>query len=166
MVARGNHIRGVTDGIFTWSDNFLVEDNYLHDFSTNGGNGHVDGFQTEGTSHGIIRHNVFEVEQGQTSAIAVWNSAGNSSDFQIENNLIAGGGFSIYAEDYSQYSVTNIRYVNNKFSNALYQCVGAYGVWFNRGAPTDGWNRLGNVVLETQQNIDSKNPVVGGWECQ
>ncbi len=175
LVARGNNIFGINDGIFSWdADNFTIEDNYLHDFTTKAGNGHVDGFQTEGASNGIIRHNVFDVEQDQTSAVAVWNGRRNSSNILIENNLMAGGGFTVYAEDYSPseanpqggYSVTNIRILNNKFSNARYPCVGNWGVWFPRGAPTDGWRRSGNVVLETQQNIDSTNPIVGGWECR
>jgi hypothetical protein len=175
LVARENNIYGVNDGIFSWdADNFVIEDNYLHDFTENAGNGHVDGFQTEGASHGIIRHNVFDVQQDQTSAVAIWNGRRDSDDILIENNLMAGGGFTVYAEDYSPsgdnpqggYSVTNIRILNNKFSNGRYSCVGFWGVWYPRGAPTDGWNRLGNVVLETQQNIDSSNPIVNGSECR
>ena len=51
LIARGNHIRGVNDGIFSWdADNFTIEDNYLHAFTEDAGNGHVDGFQTEGAS--------------------------------------------------------------------------------------------------------------------
>jgi hypothetical protein len=38
-------------------------------------------------------------------------------------------------------------------------------VWYPRGAPTDGWNRSGNVVLETGQNIDKVNPTYQGWTC-
>ena len=175
LVARGNNIHGVNDGIFVWdADNFVIEDNYLHDFTTEAGNGHVDGFQTEGASHGIIRHNVFDVAQDQTSAVAIWNGRRDSSDILVENNLMTGGGFTVYAQDYSPseanpqggYSVTDIRFLNNKFSNARYSCVGNWGVWFPRGAPTDGWQRLGNIVLETQQNIDSSNPIVNGWECR
>jgi hypothetical protein len=175
LVARGNNIYGINDGIFTWdADNFVLEDNYLHDFTTNAANGHVDGFQTEGGSHGTIRHNVFDVAQDQTSALAIWNSRRNSDDYLVENNLMQGGGFTVYAEDYSPseanpaggYSVTNVRFLNNKFSNSRYDCVGDFGVWYTRGSPTDQWRRQGNIVLETQQNIDNQNPVVDGWECR
>jgi len=175
LVARANHIRGTNDGIFSWDgDNFTIEDNYLHAFTTKAGNGHVDGFQTEGASHGIIRHNTIDVTQGQTSAIAIWNSRRDSDDILVENNLLAGGGFSVYAEDYSPseaspaggYRVTNIRFVNNVFSTVHYPCVGFYGVWFTRGSPTDGWHRSGNTVLESGQSIDSRNPLVNGVECR
>jgi virginiamycin B lyase len=175
MVARGNRIFGVNDGIFSWdADNFVIEDNYLHSFTEDAANGHVDGFQTEGASNGVIRHNTFDVTQGQTSAIAVWNDRRNSDNILIENNLIAGGGFSIYAHDISPSeanpaggnTVTNIRILNNKFSTVHYPCVGFYGVWFPRGAPSDGWRRLGNIVLETWQKIDTTNPIAGGFLCR
>jgi hypothetical protein len=175
LVARGNNMFGTNDGIFVWDgNNFTIEDNYLHAFTEAASNGHVDGFQTEGASHGVIRHNTIDVTQGQTSAIAIWNSRRNSDDILVENNLLTGGGFTIYAEDYSPseaspaggYTVTNIRFINNKFSTVHFPCVGDFGVWFTRGAPTDGWTRTGNIVLETSQNIDTRNPLVDGWECR
>ncbi len=175
LVATGNHIFGTNDGIFSWDgDNFRIENNYLHNFTTNAANGHVDGFQTEGASHGIIRHNVFDISQDQNAAVSVWNSRRNSDDILIDNNLMSGGGFTVYAEDYSPseqnpaggFTVTNIRITNNKFSTVHYPCVGSFGVWFTRGAPSDGWRRTGNLVLETAQNIDTKNPVVNGVECR
>jgi streptogramin lyase len=174
LTARGNEIYRVNDGIFSWdADNFILEDNYLHDFTTLAANGHIDGFQTEGASHGVIRHNVFDVTQSQNADVAIWNSRRNSDDILIENNLMAGGGFAVYAEDYSPsesdpiggYAVTNIRFLNNKFSTVHYPCAGYWGVWYPRGAPTDQWLRRGNVVLETMQNIDTRNPTVGGVTC-
>ena len=182
MAARNNECRGVNDGIFSWAiqngtdgtgDNFTIEHNWLHAFTTQAGNGHVDGYQTEGAKNGVIRHNTIDVTQSQTSAIAIWNSRKNSDNILVENNLLAGGGFTVYAHDYSPseanpaggYAVTNIRFVNNKFSNVHYGCVGNWGVWFPRGAPTDGWRRTGNTVLETGQNVDSGNPTYNGRTC-
>ena len=174
LLARGNEIIGVNDGIFVWdADNFTIEDNYLHSFSTDAANGHVDGFQTEGASNGVIRHNTFDVSQDQTSAIAIWNGRRNSNNILVVNNLLAGGGFTVYAEDYHPseaspaggFTVTNIRFENNRFSNVHYPCVGNWGAWFPRGAPTDGWVRRGNKVLETSESIDTKNPSVGGILC-
>jgi hypothetical protein len=175
LVARGNQIVGVNDGIFIWdTDNFTIEDNYLHSFTDQTANGHIDGFQTEGASHGVIRHNTFDISQDQDSAVAIWDGRRNSDDIHVDNNLMAGGGFTVYAEDYSPteqspaggYSVTNIYFTNNKFSTVHFPCVGQWGVWFTRGAPSDGWRRSGNVVLETGQSIDSSNPIAGGIECR
>jgi parallel beta-helix repeat protein len=175
MTLRGNNMFGVNDGIFVWdADNFTIEDNYLHDFTEATANGHVDGFQTEGASHGVIRHNTIDVQQGQTSAVAIWNSRRNSDDILVDDNLLTGGGFTVYAEDYSPseaspaggYAVTRVRFTNNKFSTVHYPCVGDFGVWYTRGAPSDGWSRSGNAVIETQQNLDTRNPVVNGSECR
>jgi Domain of unknown function (DUF4082) len=183
MVATANECTGVNDGIFSWAatvgvdgtgDNFTIADNWLHGFTTQAANGHIDAYQTEGAKNGVIRHNTFDVAQDQTSAIAIWNGRKSSANIAVSNNLIQGGGFSIYAEDYSPseaspaggYSVTNITFTDNRFSNSRYACVGTYGVWYTRGAPSDGWHRSGNVLLETGQNLDSNNPTVNGWECR
>jgi Domain of unknown function (DUF4082) len=183
MVATANECTGVNDGIFSWAttvgvdgtgDNFTVTDNWLHDFTTLAANGHVDGYQTEGAKNGVISHNTFDIAQDQTSAIAIWNGRKNASNIAVTNNLIQGGGFSVYAEDYSPsegspaggYTVTSITFTNNQFSNSRYACVGNWGVWFTRGAPSDGWRRSGNVLLETGQNLDNNNPIVNGWECR
>jgi hypothetical protein len=182
MTATFNECVGANDGIFSWAsqvgvdgtgDNFVIADNWLHGFTEDAANGHVDGFQTEGAKNGLIRHNVIDVSQDQTSAISIWNGRKSSDNIVVDGNLIAGGGFSVYAEDYSPseaspaggYSVTNISFTNNKFSTVHYGCVGSYGVWFTRGAPTDQWRRSGNVVLETGQNIDNTNPTSGGRTC-
>lgn len=182
MKAVANNCYGVNDGIFMWAttegkdgagDNFTIQDNWLHGFTTNAANGHVDGIQTEGAKHGVIRHNTIDVTQSQTSAISLWNSRKSTDDVVVDHNLIAGGGFSIYAEDYSPseanpaggYSVTNIRITNNVFSTVHFGCVGYWGVWFPRGAPTDGWNRSGNTVWETGAKIDSGNPTYKGNPC-
>ena len=183
MVVTANECTGVNDGIFSWAstvgvdgtgDNFTIADNWLHNFTTQAANGHIDGYQTEGAKNGVIRHNTFDVSQDQNSAIAIWNSRKNASNIAVTGNLIQGGGFSIYAEDYSPseaspaggYTVTNITFTDNRFSNSRYACVGSYGVWFTRGAPSDGWHRSGNVLLETGQNLDNNNPIVNGWECR
>jgi hypothetical protein len=181
LTAIANNVLRVTDGIFSWSDrssqtagwNVTLEDNYFHDFTTAAANGHIDGYQTEGASHVVIRHNTFYITQPQTAAVSIWNSMRNSDDFVIDNNLVAGSGFIMYAQDYSPseqdprggYSVTNVVHTNNRFSTVLYPCAGHFGVWYPRGAPTDGWHRAGNMILETGENVDSSNPHVSGKVC-
>jgi hypothetical protein len=178
--------RGVHDAIFAWAvnssatggDNYSISNSYFHDFSKATAGNSDDGFQTEGSTNGLIRHNTFRMPMNSTSAIAIWDSLRSSSDITVRKNLIAGGGFAIYAEDYNPgdsapgqlssvlgFSVTGIRFDFNSFSTAVSGCVGKYGAWFTRptwqpyqGGPTDGWNRLGNFVLETGENIDNGNP--------
>jgi hypothetical protein len=186
---------GVKDGIFAWAvtnlpstggDHYTIMDSYFHGFTREAANSHEDGFQTEGSNHGLVKHNTFRMTTGATSAVAIWDSRANSNDISVKNNLIAGGGFAVYAEDYNPsdgapgdpsaaggFSVTNIQFDDNAFSTVDAGCVGKYGVWFTRptwepyqGGPTDGWHRLGNVVLETGENIDMSNPYSGGQLCR
>jgi hypothetical protein len=202
MTATAVNCYGVNDGMFSWAsntgssgDNVNISDSYFHDFTTNAANGHIDGYQTEGAAHGHITHNTFNMSSQATSAISIWNSLKSSDDWTIQNNLFTGAGFTLYAEDYSGpnnssaaenvansavggFTVTNIRYLDNKFSTSqaphtaadTSSCVGAWGTWFYRGnwapyfaGPTDLWNRggsvrSGNLVLETGQNIDKGGP--------
>jgi hypothetical protein len=185
---------GVDDGIFSWADNsyssttgdnFVIENSYFHDFTTATSNGHEDGYQTEGASYGVIEHNTYLMTTAADSAIAIWDSLKSSHDISVSDNLITGGGFAIYAEDYSPgagdpgdssaagaYSVTGISFTDNKFSTYASGCVGQFGVWFYRptwtpydGGPTDGWHRSDNRVLETGESIDDSNPVNHGQLC-
>lgn len=182
LTAIANNILRVNDGIFSWSDrssqtagwNVTIQDNYFHDFTTDASNGHIDGYQTEGASHVVIRHNTFYITQPQTGAVSIWNSMRDSDDFVIDSNLVAGSGFIMYAQDYSPseqdprggYSVTNVIHTNNRFSTVLYPCAGRFGVWYPRGAPTDEWHRTGNMILETGENVDASNPHVNGELCR
>lgn len=181
LTATKNNCYNIDDGMFSWwdssmsataGDGFTIRDNYIHDLTTATANGHIDGYQTEGAANGLIDHNTFLMTtddgNGSDSAIAIWNSQKSSHDITAQNNLITGGGFAIYAEDYDPSeaspaggkSVTNIFFTNNKFSTKLFggTCVGYYGVWYPRGAPSDQWRRSGNKVLETGFNLDNGNP--------
>ena len=205
MVAKNVNCYGINDGIFSWwspsnrnagaGSDFIIQDSYFHDFTENAANGHIDGYQTEGARNGTIIHNTYRMTRapndvtvpggGFDSAIAIWDSYNQSTPtglvsgpFLISNNLIAGGGFAIYAEDYSPgdgspkspsavggNSLNNAVFSDNKFSTVYYKCVGTFGVWFYRsawppyyGGPTDGWHRSGNIVLETGANVDGGNP--------
>lgn len=174
LTARFNNCFNTNDGIFVWDANkFKIEDNFIHDLTTETSNGHIDGFQTEGASYGVIRHNTFDISQDQNACVAIWNTRRNSHDILVESNLMAGSGFAVYAQDYSPseanpsggYSVTKIRFVNNVFSTKYYGCVGYWGVWYPRGQPTDGWRRTGNYVKETNEQINNGNPHNNGQPC-
>lgn len=177
----------VEDGFFTWADtgtassgnNFTIQNSYVSALNANESNGHWDGFQTEGAAGGVIRHNTFDLPTSASGAISIWNGQKNTDNILVENNLVTGGGFSIYAEDYSPseanpvggYTMTNVRFVNNRFSNRLSGCVGEWGIWFYRGSatwpyhggPTGDWGangniRSGNTIIETGYNLDGGNP--------
>jgi hypothetical protein len=195
---------GINDGVFSWQDNtwsghstgdnFSLTNSWLHDFTSATANGHIDGYQTEGAVNGLIQHNTFQMTTSADSAIAMWDSLKSTANMTVQHNLITGGGFSVYAQDYNPgdgapgdptqvggYSLTGVHYTNNVFSTSSSGsgCVGEWGVWFTRpswspyyGGPTDGWNatpggssRSGNTVLETGQSVDNGNPTSGGSLC-
>jgi hypothetical protein len=185
---------GSNDGIFSWADHgyspttgdhFVITNSYFHDFTDKTSNGHSDGYQTEGASDGLIKHNTYQMTASADSAIALWDSLRDSRNIDVRDNLVTGGGFAIYAEDYypgdggpgdptavGGYSVSDIRFTSNVFSTYAAGCVGSFGVWFERpgwspydGGPTDGWHRQGNRVLETGQNLDQGNPSGSGLSC-
>ncbi len=179
VVVDALHCHGADDGVFAFArlaysatagDNFTIKNSYFHDFTHNAANGHIDGFQTEGTSNGVISHNTFLMNPDANSAIAIWDGEKNATNIQITGNLMTGGGWVVYANDYhpSQASpsggnsVTNISFTNNVFSTHANPCVGVWGVWYTTnnaysGGPTDGWHRSGNKVLETGANIDNSD---------
>ena len=194
LVVNAVNCYGSNDGIFSWADHgyspttgdhFVITNSYFHDFTDKTSNGHSDGYQTEGASDGLIKHNTYQMTASADSAIALWDSLRDSRNIDVRDNLITGGGFAIYAEDYypgdggpgdpgavGGYSVSEIRFINNVFSTYAAGCVGSFGVWFERpgwspydGGPTDGWHRHGNRVLETGQNLDQGNPSGTGLSC-
>jgi hypothetical protein len=194
LVVDAVNCSGADDGIWSWPDasysgttgnHFVIENSYLHDFTTRTSNGHEDGYQTEGASFGIIRHNTFRMTADADSAIAIWDGLRSAKSIRVTDNLITGGGFSIYAEDYDPgdsspgnpsaaggFQVSDIVFTRNFFSTFAAPCVGQFGVWFYRpswlpyhGGPSDGWNRQGNTVIETGQNIDDGNPQAAGQAC-
>lgn len=182
MAVRRVDCWGANDGIFSWSgdggagNDFRITRSYFHDFTTETANGHVDGYQTEGASKGVIAGNTFlmtsDDDKAANAAISIWNGMRDSRDIMVRGNLIAGGGFAIYAEDYSPsedspqggYVVERVTFRDNLFSRRLYGCVGYWGVWFHVG-PTDGWHRQGNRLLETGESLDGGNPSYDGQSC-
>jgi hypothetical protein len=188
MAAHYVNCYGVDDGIFSWADtgysqttgdNFTIDNSYFHDFTTATSNGHEDGYQTEGAANGVIQHNTYQMTTAADSAVAIWDSLKDSSNITVEDNLLEGGGASVYADDYNPsetspqggFSVTNVVFKNNTFSTHVAPCVGQYFIWYSRpaepygGGPTDGWHRMGNVVLETGENVDNGNPHANGHLC-
>ncbi len=172
----------IEDGIFSWAatgnansgNNLTLENSYIYNLNATESNGHWDGYQTEGAANIVLRHNTFRTLTEGTSAIALWNDQKTTDNVLVENNLIKGGGFSVYAQDYSPSEaspaggnvMTNVQFTNNNFSNFDSVCVGNWGVWFYRsswtyqGGPTGNWGangntRSGNTVIETGFSLDS-----------
>jgi hypothetical protein len=107
-----------------------IEDNFAHDFGTASPTQHADGLQTDGTSHAVIRHNTVLLNDvaGATGAISIMGDSGD--DVLVENNKVGGGGYTVYPGG-AKY--TNIRFLNNCFSDVFYPGKaqsGNFGPWY------------------------------------
>lgn len=93
---RRAHIHGGSDcGHF--GVNVVIEDTFCNIPAGGPIDGpHYDGYQSDGGRNIMIRHNTIRVPYGQTAAILMSTNTSPIRDVSIVNNLVAGGGYSIY----------------------------------------------------------------------
>jgi Domain of unknown function (DUF4082) len=108
----------------------LVQDNYVHGLAANGTTDHVDAFFSGGGTPDqlTIRHNTLINDwkgEGSTSAILLSNAFGTQSNRLVEDNLLGGGGYTLYGGNATSGSNVIIR--NNVFTTTLYPKSGFYG---------------------------------------
>jgi hypothetical protein len=116
---------------------------------------HFDGFQSDGGHNITLRHNTILNPCDQTSAILLSSNTEPISDVRVENNLMAGGGYTLYcAGDDRPDRVTNITVTGNRFARTYSPRSGYWGptgycgpgfadifnanVWDNTNTPLDG----------------------------
>ena len=107
----------------------LIEGNYIHDLGFIEGD-HVNGTTDNGGSENelIIRGNTIFNQHPQTDAISLFQDFGGQSDRLIKGNLVAGGGYAIYAGAKAGHPApTAIRIVGNRFSRHIYPKAGQFG---------------------------------------
>ena len=93
---RRAHIHGGSDcGHF--GVNVVIEDTFCNIPAGGPNDGpHYDGYQSDGGRNIVIRHNTIRVPYSQTAAILMSTNTSPIRDVSIVNNLVAGGGYSIY----------------------------------------------------------------------
>ena len=140
------------------NQNVSVEDSYIHDLY-NGGDSHMDGMQLAGHWNGrrfvdgalnvTIRHNtIYGIgPDGSFGTSAIFTDRPDNTNILIENNLLAGGAFTIYCEQGSR--GTNYRVLDNHFSRKYKATVGSYGPATECSDETQS----GNVIHETGQPL-------------
>jgi hypothetical protein len=107
--------------------NVTVEACWMHDFSDFIAQGaHQDGIQITSGDHHRIVGNSIDIGLPDGSNAAIFAGTYGGDDLVIENNLLAGGGYTVGVHDY-----TNIRVVNNRF--AIAHDPNAAGL------PSSGW---------------------------
>jgi hypothetical protein len=120
-----NNIQNAADGIDVRGDNTLIQGNYIHNMSGTSGS-HLDGIQADGGfSNLTIDHNTVINEQGQTSAVMLDNYWGPIDKVAITNNLLVGGGYTVYINEVAKGQagggpVTNVTVTNNRIGRGFW----------------------------------------------
>jgi hypothetical protein len=133
-----------------WAEkNIDIEDSYIHDEIPYDPvrDPHTDGVQLpSGATNVTIKHNRIYgnyIDQSSFGNSAITNGSGESN-ILIQDNLLAGGGYTLYCGP-----GTNFRVINNHFSRIFVSSVGGYGPWFG----CDQVTASGNVIHETGQPL-------------
>jgi len=115
MTLRRNDFSGMANAAEWGVDDVVIEDNFVHDFGDVDQEQHADGFQGGGQNL-VLRHNTVLLN-------AVWGGTGAvmlEGDGLVENNLVAGGGYTIYVKD-------DLDVVGNHVSTVFSDTSGEYG---------------------------------------
>jgi hypothetical protein len=121
-----NDIAGTSTGVQMGSG--VIRDNYIHDLGMVDGD-HVNGITTNGsTTRLVIAHNTVLNPFNQTDAIGLFQDFGVEADRLITDNLLAGGGYTIYGGDNQRFGVTHdIKIIGNRISRVYFPTGGSFG---------------------------------------
>ena len=118
----------------------LIQGNYIHDMGSIAGD-HLDGIHSTGgvTASLTIEHNTILNNFGQTGAVVLTEDFGVQANRVVTDNLLAGGGYTIYAgQNSGGPPASNISVTNNRISTTYFPKGGQYG-------PVADYNTAGSV---------------------
>jgi hypothetical protein len=165
FTARRVNIHGCENG-GDMNQAIVIEDSYIHDLASVGADPHEDGLQlawghiengrvVDGARNLKLVHNtIYGINAngsfGTSAIISNGGNAGNGrdSDILIQNNLLAGGAFTLYC-DQGGIAGNNFRVLGNHFSRKFKTTVGFYGTSDSCSDETQS----GNVIHETGQPL-------------
>jgi hypothetical protein len=133
------NISGTTTGIQTHEG--TIENTYIHDLAYQDGD-HLNGTTSNGSTEPLtIRHNTIYNQEGQTDAISLFQDFGLEANRTITDNLLAGGGYTIYGGMGSYGTPTNIVITHNRFARTYYPHSGYWGpiAYFDRTGTGNTW---------------------------
>lgn len=120
-----NNVQNTSSGIQTHEG--LTADNYIHDMGFSTGD-HINGTTSNGnTEQMTIRHNTIFNQIYQTDAISLFQDFGLEANRVVTDNLLAGGGYTIYGGGGGKGVSYNIQVTNNRFSTLYFPNGGSYG---------------------------------------
>jgi hypothetical protein len=114
----------------------VIRDNYVHDAIFGAGD-HTNSFTSNGsTSPMLIQHNTMFNQLDQTDAISLFQDFGLQSNHIVDDNIVAGGGYTIYGGGGGFGVATDIQITNNRFARIYFPNCGSYG-------PITAWDAAG-----------------------
>ncbi len=153
----------------------LLEDSYLHDPGYTEGLSHITLVASNGGGGLTVRHNTILNPHPQTAAVAFYQDFGPQANDLIENNLLSGGGYTVYGGDGGKGKTSNIRFLNNRFGRNFYNTGGYYGYLasFTATNPGNAWsgNYWDDTLAAGQLTTPTNPPVAGSnaaghWHAQ
>ncbi|HEX5120582.1 MAG TPA: hypothetical protein VFW65_35835 [Pseudonocardiaceae bacterium] len=128
-----------------------IRDNYIEFGPTMRGD-HDEDILDDGTSSPTIEHNTLLNPNGQTSTLSLFTEFGSNRNLLIQDNLLAGGGFTYYRGDGAADNAgkparaSKVSFMDNVFWEKSFPTVGQYGPGraYN---PAGGGQWTGNVYM-------------------
>jgi hypothetical protein len=127
-----------------------IENNYMHQHGMVTGD-HVNGITTNGDDQPLlIQHNTILNNFIQTDAVGLFQDFSDVSNVTINDNFLAGGGYTIYGGTGADGPTSNIVVTNNTISTMYYPHGGYYGpaTAFNPAGTGNTWS--GNTYTNGQ----------------
>jgi hypothetical protein len=156
ITVRRVDIHTISNGILTQQG--VVEDSYVHDPKYYPGD-HTDMIMSTGPPAAgtelIIRRNTAINTLDQTGAIALFQDFGVITNVTVEGNLLAGGGWSLYAGAGAKGKSSNIKVIDNVFSRRVWPKGGSAG-------PVSYWDNDGPGNLWRGNTWEDGKPVTPG----
>jgi hypothetical protein len=106
-----------------------ITDSYIHDMGYRTGD-HTNGITSNGgvTTPLTIRHNTIFNQLSQTDAIGLFEDFGVQANRTVDNNLLSGGSYALYAgQNAGGPNTSNIQVTNNRFATNYYPKSGSNG---------------------------------------
>ncbi len=122
-----NDIRHASTGI--QMDSGIIRNNYVHASGFTSGD-HTNGIMSTGGSDPmVIDHNTVFVPYDQTDAIGLFQDFGRQANRRITRNLVAGGGYTVYAgaNPGKESGATDIVVSDNRFASIYFPRGGYWG---------------------------------------
>ena len=123
-----------------------ISGNFIHRMALVAGD-HVNGITSNGSTRPlVVRRNTIVNQIPQTDAIGLFQDFGLEANRTVADNLLAGGGYTVYAGGRGRYGTSHdIRITGNRFSRAVFARGGRWGIraYYDTGGRNNTWS--GNV---------------------